>query len=182
MNTLFHYWKTKSREPNQSGKCSVPEMPTFLDIFNRESEEVKQRAITAFFNEINGNPAITSNANILSYIRLLFRLTIFFGGFDPGGIYSQITSANSLAVKCETKNGINFFVETFFDEETGYQIETVVNVFKGHDQLFNDSGVLDEMLAAISVNFESQMWDYVSYLNNPSEYELPSRDFTTAEF
>lgn len=181
MNKLF-FWSSKSKFRGYSGNEVVLEIPNYLDIFNRDAASAKQKVIAAFTDQIKIDKELQNKSYLFSLGYVLIRIVNFFGDFNPSDIYYQITSLNSLVVKCESQSGINFYVETFFDVDNGSPIEVVVNVFKGEEQLFNNSGNLEEMLEEIKQNFYSQDLDYVTYLNHPVDYEVSTKSFATADF
>lgn len=182
MNKSFTFWPLKSKAKRSSGNKVVLEIPNYLDIFNREEAFVKQKIIGAFIDQIKSDKEFQSKSYLFSLTYILIKIVNFFGEFNPSAIYHQITSLKSLVVKCESKSGINYYVETFFNVDDGTPSETVVNVFKGEEQLFNNSGNLEEMLEEIRQNFDTQDLDYVTYLNHPVDYELSAKSFATADF
>lgn len=141
---------------NHTAENRVLEVPNFLDIYNRDFTRIKQDVIGSFIDQINNDPELYHKSYLVNLSQVLFKVVLFFSDYNPSGMHTQITSLNSLVFKCMTQKGINFYLETFFDEDSGNQIETVVNVLKEQEQLFNDSGELEEMLSALKQNFDFQ--------------------------
>lgn len=165
---------------NTSGK-RVLEMPTYIDLFNRESTQKKQEVTKSLIEQIEKNPEKLNSINLTDFRNVFFKIVDTFASINPIAIHTQITSLNSLVVKSETPKG-NIYVEVFFDETNGCQTETVVNIFKDRQQQLNDSGELDNMLFEITQYFDFQDTDYVTYLNQSADYELSGTTFATAYF
>lgn len=165
---------------NFSGK-RVLEIPTYMDIFNRESTQKKKEVTKSLIEQIKNNPERLNNIDLKDFGDAFFKIVDTFASINPISIHTQITSVDSLVVKSETPKG-NIYVEVFFDETNGFQTETVVNIFKDHQQQFNDSGELDDMLFEIKQYFDFQDTDYVTYLNQPADYELSGATLATAYF
>ena len=156
-------------------------MPTYLDLFNRESTQKKQEVTKSLIEQIEENPERLNDIDLKDFGDAFFKIVDTFASINPAAIHTQITSLNSLVIKSETPNG-NIYVEVFFDETNGCQTETVVNIFKDRQQQFNDSGKLDDMLFEIKQYFDFQNTDYVTYLNQSADYELSGKTFATAYF
>lgn len=182
MNKIFTFWSSKGKVKGHSGNDVVLEIPNYFDIFNRDASSVKQKVITKFISQIEIDSELQSKSYLFSLGYVLIKTVNLFGELNPSAIYYQITSLNSLVVKCESQSRINFYVETFFNVDNGSPIEVVVNVFEGEEQLYNNSGDLEEMLEEIKQNFDSSNLDYVTYLNHPVDYEVPAKPFATADF
>jgi len=182
MNKFLNFWKSEKKTKRKYGDEPVLEIPNYFDIYNRDAAWVKQKVIAAFIAQIDNDKELQSKPYLFKLASVLFTIVDFFGNFNPSAIHQQITSLNSLVLKCESQNGINFYMEVFFNEDKGSLIEVVVNVFKGEEQLFNNSGELQEMLEEIEQNFYPQDLDYVTYLNHPVDYEVPAKSFATADF
>lgn len=178
MNNLSAFSPVRKYLTNKA----VLEIPNYLDIFNRDPPLIKQKVIRTFLDQIKCDLELQNKSYLLDLISAFFKTVNFFGDFRPSRICYQITSLNSLVIKSESQNGVNYYIEIFFDLDSGLQVESVMNVFKGEEQLYNNSGNLEVMLEEIKQNFDFQELDYVTYLNHPVDYEVSAKSFATADF
>lgn len=138
-------------------------------------------AIDSINGQIRKNPELLKNINPQDFAAAFSGIWDTFLYLNSVSIYAQITSLNSLVIKAETKEG-NIYAEVFFDKVTGWQSETVVNIFKNQQMEFNNSGSLEDMILAIKQYFDNPAIDYSTYLNQTAEYALSGTAFATAEF
>lgn len=182
-NTLFLNYSSVSGT-NFSRKLfnkRVLEIPIYMDLFNRESNQKKLEVTESLIEQIKKNPERLNNINLKDFGDAFLKIVDTFASMSPIAIHTQISSLNSLVVKVETSKG-NIYIEVFFDEVNGWQTETVVNIFKDLQHQFNDSGELDDMLFEITQYFDFQETDYLTYLNQPADYELSGTTFAEADF
>ncbi len=150
-------------------------------LFNEGFTKGWMVAIDSINDQIKKYPERLKNINPEDFGVAFSKLVDTFAHINSSSIYTQLTSLNSLVLKAETKKG-NVYTEVFFDEATGWQIETIVNIFKNQQLDINNSGLLDDMILAIKQYFDNPEIDYLSYLNQTAEYALPGTAFATAEF
>lgn len=148
---------------------------------NEESSKIWLSGISSIKEQIRKNPERLKNINPQDFVIAFVKILDTFLYLCPLSIYPQITSLNSLSIKSETNKG-NIYAEVFFDEVTGWQTETVINIFRDQQLEFNNSGSLEDMLLAINRYFDNQEIDYSTYLNQTAEYALPGTAFATADF
>ncbi len=149
--------------------------------FNEDLSKSRMAVVDSINDQIRKNPELLKNINPQDFAVAFSGIWDTFLYLNSTSVYAQITSLNSLVIKAETKEG-NIYTEVFFDEITGWQSETAVNIFKNQHLEFNNSGSLEDMILAIKQYFDNPVIDYSTYLNQTAEYALSGRAFATAEF
>ncbi|HYM95464.1 MAG TPA: hypothetical protein VET23_15100 [Chitinophagaceae bacterium] len=157
----------------------VLEIPQQQDFFNIFPNQIQFSAWSEFKEQLQNNSFRMYNPEdwVISFAKMLNTLL----EINASNIHSQITSVNSLVIKSETAKG-NLYAEIFFDEITGWPIETVINIFHGQQLQLNNSGSLENMILAIKQYFGTEEIDYLTYLHRASAYDLSGTALTTFDF
>ncbi len=123
-----------------------------------------------FFQELVTKKAIVNIIPIKALLQYFIISARELLKHSPSYISVEITSAKSLYLFAKVGSH-NIYLESFFDEQTGKYIETVVNVFENKNHKLANNGNIADMVKEMGEIFVPIEKDYFDFFSNG--YAIP---------